>query len=69
MIKKMPVRITDQTHSLFKKYNEEYEVKEWNELKKISPVFKCSYKKKGLTSYNTYFAGYAMKHLTRNKEE
>ena len=55
MIKKMPVRITDQTHSLFKKYNEEYDVKEWNELKKISPVFKCSYKKKGLTSYNTYF--------------
>ncbi len=51
----MPTRITDQAYMLVKNYDNEYDWLQWEEMKKISPVFKCTYEMNGLSSYNTYF--------------
>ena len=55
MIDEVPTRITDQTHALLKNYDYEYDNKKWEQMKQISPVFKCSYKMKGLSSYHTFY--------------
>lgn len=55
-IEAIPTRITDSTHLLLKNYNKEFDENEWREFKAISPVFKCTYKWKGLNSLNTYYS-------------
>lgn len=55
MIDGIPTRITDQTHALLKNYDREYDDKTWECMKQLSPVFKCSYKAKGLSSYQTFY--------------
>ncbi|MCM1103024.1 MAG: capsular polysaccharide synthesis protein [Clostridium sp.] len=55
MMEKMPTRITYQTHMLLKNYDREFDEKMWEQMKELSPVFKCSYKVKGLSSYNTFY--------------
>ncbi len=52
----IPTRITDSTHLLLRNYKKEFNENEWREFKAISPVFKCTYKWKGLDSINTYYS-------------
>lgn len=51
----IPTRITDSTHLLADRYSTPFDPKLWEEIKEISPVFKCSYKIKGDSSYDNFY--------------
>lgn len=55
MMDEMPARITDQTQALLRNYDREYDELRWEQMKHLSPVFKCSYKAKGLSGYHTFY--------------
>ena len=48
-------RITDSTHLLMKRYACIFDENEWEQMKAISPVFKCTYKAKGLGHIDSYY--------------
>lgn len=68
LIDEVPTRITDQTHLLLKKYDCEYDDKVWQEMKKTSSVFKCSYKMKGLSSYRQWRIGVDAEAIQEEKQ-
>ena len=48
-------RITDSTHLLMRRYGCMFDENEWKQMKEISPVFKCTYKAKGVGHLDTYY--------------
>lgn len=55
MVDDIPDYYTDSTHLLLNRYDKNFDSNEWKIMKEISPVFKCSYKCKGLSSLDTYY--------------
>lgn len=55
MIEDLPTGFMDQTHLLLKNYDCEYDEEKWEQMKRLSSVFKCSYKVKGLSSYRSFY--------------
>lgn len=62
-LNKILERYTDTTHLLLRRYDKIFNEEEWELLKQISPVFKCTYKWKGVSRIDTYYSKLCMEEL------